>query len=71
MAWDPAHRRKVWTIKERWPVWSGTAVTAAGIVFYGNLEGWFKAVDADTGKLWQFPAKRSWAGRPCSGDRTA
>jgi PQQ-dependent dehydrogenase (methanol/ethanol family) len=65
MAWDPVNRRKVWTIKERWPVWSGAAVTASGIVFYGNLEGWFKAVDADTGKLlWQFQTGSGIIGQP-------
>jgi lanthanide-dependent methanol dehydrogenase len=65
MAWDPVKRRKVWTIKERWPVWSGAAVTASGIVFYGNLEGWFKAVDADTGGLlWQFQTGSGIIGQP-------
>ena len=65
MAWDPVARRKVWTIKERWPVWSGAAVTASGIVFYGNLEGWFKAVDASTGKLlWQFQTGAGILGQP-------
>lgn len=65
MAWDPVGRRKVWTIKERWPVWSGAAVTAAGVVFYGNLEGWFKAVDARTGKLlWQFQTGSGIIGQP-------
>ena len=51
MAWDPVQRRKVWTIPEEFPVWSGAAVTAGGVVFYGNLEGWFKAVDAETGNM--------------------
>jgi lanthanide-dependent methanol dehydrogenase len=65
MAWDPVTRRKVWTIAEKWPVWSGSAVTASGIVFYGNLEGWFKAVDADTGKLlWQFQTGSGIIGQP-------
>ena len=65
MAWDPVKRRKVWTIKERWPVWSGAAVTASGLVFYGTLDGWFKAVDADTGKLlWQFQTGSGIIGQP-------
>lgn len=65
MAWDPVNRRKAWVIKERWPVWSGAAVTASGVVFYGNLEGWFKAVDADTGKLlWQFQTGSGIIGQP-------
>ncbi|MDB5423607.1 MAG: mxaF, partial [Phenylobacterium sp.] len=65
MAWDPVARRKVWTIDERWPVWSGAAATAGGVVFYGNLEGWFKAVDARTGALlWQFRTASGIIGQP-------
>jgi PQQ-dependent dehydrogenase (methanol/ethanol family) len=65
MAWDPIGRRKVWTIPERWPVWSGAAVTAGGIAFYGNLEGWFKAVDVNTGALlWQFKTASGIVGQP-------
>ena len=42
-------------IKEDFPVWSGTLVTAGDVVFYGTMDGWFKAVDARNGKaLWQF-----------------
>jgi len=66
MAWDPVQRKKVWEVPEPWPVWSGAAVTAGGVVFYGNLEGWFKALDVDTGKLlWSFrPAPESSDSRP-------
>jgi PQQ-dependent dehydrogenase (methanol/ethanol family) len=65
MAWDVVERRKVWTIEERWPVWSGAAATAGGLVFYGNLEGWFKAVDARTGDvLWQFKCASGIIGQP-------
>lgn len=65
MAWDPVARRKVWTIKERWPVWSGAAVTAGGVVFYGTVEGWFKAIDADTGaELWKFKTGSGIVGQP-------
>jgi PQQ-dependent dehydrogenase (methanol/ethanol family) len=65
MAWDVTGRKKVWTIPERWPVWSGALATAGGVVFYGNLEGWFKAVDAKTGKLlWQFKTASGIVGQP-------
>jgi PQQ-dependent dehydrogenase (methanol/ethanol family) len=65
MAWDPVARKKVWTIAERWPVWSGALATAGGVVFYGNLEGWFKAVDARTGALlWQFKTASGIVGQP-------
>jgi PQQ-dependent dehydrogenase (methanol/ethanol family) len=65
MAWDPVARKKVWTIDERWPVWSGALATAGGVVFYGNLEGWFKAVDAKSGAvLWQFKTASGIVGQP-------
>ena len=42
-------------IKEDLPVWSGALATAGDLVFYGTMDGWFKAVDARTGELlWQF-----------------
>ncbi len=51
MAWDAASGRKVWENKEPYPNWSGALVTAGDVVFYGTLDGWFKSVDARTGKL--------------------
>ena len=55
IAWDPIARRKVWSIKESFPVWSGVAVTASDVAFYGTMDGWFKALDARTGaELWKF-----------------
>jgi alcohol dehydrogenase (cytochrome c) len=54
-AWDPVAGKAVWTIKEMFPAWSGAAVTAGDVVFYGTMDGWFKALDARTGaKLWDF-----------------
>lgn len=49
MAWDPVAREKVWAIREDFPVWSGTVVTAGDIAFYGTMDRWFKAVDARSG----------------------
>ena len=65
MAWDPVARKKTWTIAEKWPVFSGAAATAGNVVFYGNLEGYFKAVDARSGKLlWQFQTGSGIVGQP-------
>ena len=50
IAWDAATGRKVWENKEPYPTWSGTLATAGDVVFYGTLDGWFKSVDARTGK---------------------
>jgi lanthanide-dependent methanol dehydrogenase len=64
-AWDAASGRAVWKIKERFPVWSGAVVTAGDIVFYGTMEGYFKAVDARTGDLlWQFKTGSGIIGQP-------
>jgi len=54
-AWDPVSMRPVWKLKERFPVWSGALVTAGDVVFYGTMDGWFRAVDARTGRLlWRY-----------------
>ena len=53
-AWDPVAARPVWKLRERFPVWSGALVTAGDVVFFGTMDGWFRAVDARTGQLlWQ------------------
>ncbi len=65
MAWDPIARRKVWEIKERFPVWSGALVTAGDVAFYGTMDRWFKAVDARSGKLlWKFQVGSGIIGQP-------
>jgi PQQ-dependent dehydrogenase (methanol/ethanol family) len=64
-AWDPIAAKQVWSIKETFPVWSGTVATAGGVVFYGTMEGWFKAVHARTGEeLWRFKAGSGIIGQP-------
>ena len=67
VAWDPVSGRKTWSISENFPVWSGALVTAGDIVFYGTMEGWFKAVDATTGALlWRFKTGSGIVGQPIS-----
>jgi PQQ-dependent dehydrogenase (methanol/ethanol family) len=64
-AWDIRQGKELWTIKERFPVWSGAITTAGNLAFYGNMEGWFKAVDARTGEvLWQFKTASGIIGQP-------
>jgi PQQ-dependent dehydrogenase (methanol/ethanol family) len=66
-AWDPVNARAAWTLEERFPVWSGALATAGGLVFYGTMDGWFKAVDARTGApLWQFRTASGIVGQPVS-----
>jgi len=55
IAWDGAKGEIKWSDKEQFSVWSGALATASGLVFYGTLEGYLKAVDAKTGKeLYKF-----------------
>jgi PQQ-dependent dehydrogenase (methanol/ethanol family) len=55
IAWDAKTGKIAWTDKEQFSVWSGALATAGGVVFYGTLEGYLKAVDAHTGKeLYKF-----------------
>jgi len=54
-AWDAKTGKIAWSNKEPFSVWSGSLATAGGVVFYGTLEGYLKAVDAKTGKeLYKF-----------------
>ena len=64
-AWDPVQGKIVWSIPDQFPVWSGALSTAGGVVFYGTLDGWFRAVDAKNGKeLWKFKTGSGIVGQP-------
>jgi PQQ-dependent dehydrogenase (methanol/ethanol family) len=66
-AWDPLTGKKAWAIDEFFPVWSGALATAGDVVFYGTMDGWFKAVHARTGELlWKFKAASGIIGQPVS-----
>ena len=53
-AWDPIERRVIWSVTETLPGSAHTLITAGGLVFYGTSDGWFKALDACTGRtLWK------------------
>jgi PQQ-dependent dehydrogenase (methanol/ethanol family) len=66
-AWDPVARKKAWVVHEDFPVWSGTVVTAGDVLFYGTMDGWFKAVDARSGRLlWQYKTASGVIGQPVS-----
>jgi glucose dehydrogenase len=50
-AYDVNDGKIAWSDPEPFSVWSGALTTAGGVVFYGTLEGYLKAVDEKTGKL--------------------
>ena len=55
IAWDAGNGKIVQSKPEKFSVWSGALATAGGIVFYGTLEGYIKAVDEKDGtELFKF-----------------
>ena len=50
IAWDHVNGKIVWSKNEQFSVWSGALATAGGVVFYGTLEGYLKALDMKDGK---------------------
>jgi PQQ-dependent dehydrogenase (methanol/ethanol family) len=64
-AWNILEGKPAWQIREKFPLWSGAVVTAGDVVFYGTMEGWFKALNARTGELlWQFKTDSGIIGQP-------
>jgi PQQ-dependent dehydrogenase (methanol/ethanol family) len=55
IAWDNVKGEIKWSLPEQFSVWSGALATAGDVVFYGTLEGYLKAVNAETGEeLYKF-----------------
>jgi len=65
IAWDAATATIAWENREPLAVAAGALATAGGLVFYGTMEGWLKAVDQRTGQeLWKFKAPSGIVGNP-------
>ena len=65
ISWDPMKGKVNWEIKENLAAYGGALTTASGLVFYGTMEGWLKAVDQKSGKvLWQFKTPSGIIGNP-------
>jgi len=66
IGWDVVNAKKVWSVKDKdLPVYSGVLATGGDVVFYGTMEGWFRALDAHTGKiLWQTKLGSGIVGNP-------
>src|SRR3989454_2662803 len=65
IAWDPTTGKIKWEIKENLAAYGGALATAGGVVFYGTMEGWLKAVDPNTGtELWRFKCPSGIIGNP-------
>jgi len=64
---DPATGKIKWEWKHPSPTWSGVLSTAGGLVFTGDAEGNFSALEATTGKvLWHFQCGASVYSSPMS-----
>jgi PQQ-dependent dehydrogenase (methanol/ethanol family) len=66
LAWDVRNARRAWGLRDKdFPVYSGVLVTAGDVVFYGTMDGWFKAVDARNGEeLWRAKTGSGIIGNP-------
>jgi alcohol dehydrogenase (cytochrome c) len=64
-AFDAATGKLVWAKAQSYPATSGMLATAGGLVFYGDPEGYFNAVDDETGEhLWSFQTGSGIHGNP-------
>ncbi|MGE5327344.1 MAG: methanol/ethanol family PQQ-dependent dehydrogenase [Deltaproteobacteria bacterium] len=65
IAFDHVTGQTKWAVNEMFQVYSGPLTTDSGVLFYGTLDGWFKAVDQANGKiLYQFHAPSGIIGNP-------
>jgi alcohol dehydrogenase (cytochrome c) len=64
---DPMTGKLKWEVKHPSPTWSGVLSTAGGLVFSGDAEGNFMALEAASGKvLWHFQCGASVYSSPMS-----
>src|SRR5262249_3892831 len=69
---DPLTGQSKWAVPFPSPNFSGTLVTAGGLVFTGRLTGEFMAADAGTGRvIWGFQTTAGLVGRSITCERGA
>jgi PQQ-dependent dehydrogenase (methanol/ethanol family) len=66
IGWDVANARPAWSVKEpELPLTGGVLATGSDLVFYGTMDGYFRALDARTGEvLWQHKVGSGIVGNP-------
>jgi alcohol dehydrogenase (cytochrome c) len=65
VAFDVVNRKVRWRAVSPAPFWAGAVATSTGLVFTGDMRGYFMALDARTGAtLWQFPTGSGIIGSP-------
>ena len=67
VAFDVVERKILWRRTSPAPFWAGSIVTSSGLVFTGDMRGYFMALDERTGTLlWQFQTGSGIIGSPIS-----
>jgi alcohol dehydrogenase (cytochrome c) len=65
VAFDVVNRKVVWRTISPAPFWAGAVATSTGLVFTGDMRGYFLALEARTGKtLWRFQTVSGIIGSP-------
>jgi len=65
VAFDVVQRKISWRAASPAPFWAGAVATSTGLVFTGDMRGYFMAFDARTGTLlWQFQTGSGITGSP-------
>jgi alcohol dehydrogenase (cytochrome c) len=65
VAFDVVKRKVVWRVVSPAPFWAGAVATASGLVFTGDMRGYFMALDARSGELlWRFQTGSGIIGSP-------
>ena len=65
VAFDVVNRKVVWRSASPAPFWAGAVATSSGLVFTGDMRGYFMAFDAYSGTLlWQFQTGSGIIGSP-------
>jgi alcohol dehydrogenase (cytochrome c) len=66
---DPKDGSVKWNLKNGAPLWAGVMTTAGGLVFTGNPEGEFMAINDETGEVvWKFQLGTGIVGQPVTYD---
>ncbi len=65
VAFDVVHRKVLWRAVSPAPFWAGAVATSTGLVFTGDMRGYFMALDARSGAvLWRFQTGSGIIGSP-------
>ena len=65
VGFDVVNRKVLWRVVSPAPFWAGAVATSSGLVFTGDMRGYFMAIDAESGEVrWQFQTGSGIIGSP-------